>query len=266
MIPTMTAAAQNCGGCRARVVVDVVVAQQPEIRKTGRKQKRYEADRTRSTICAISRKTLSACAAPNRKALLALSVTPCVMPTPTAIRHAVSTAVIATISDPPRIKVMIPTGVVKKNMAISTSATTRSDVPDRSQHNSQVVAGVRIAKAINLYATSVIRHAAPRPKKIAGGAGKKRSDCIPHRSALFLLDGWVRIGKDNPQRARSKHPEAVYCRAATQRREHRGDPHVPFERNGKMKVGFIGLGRMGKGMAHRIQGGGHELTVFDVVP
>jgi len=32
-----------------------------------------------------------------------------------------------------------------------------------------------------------------------------------------------------------------------------------------MKVGFIGLGRMGKGMAGRIQGGGHELTVFDVV-
>ena len=32
-----------------------------------------------------------------------------------------------------------------------------------------------------------------------------------------------------------------------------------------MKVGFIGLGRMGKGMAHRIQGGDHELTVFDVV-
>ncbi|HEU5444926.1 MAG TPA: hypothetical protein VFU70_05105 [Pseudolabrys sp.] len=69
---------------------------------------------------------------------------------------------IATISDPPRIKVMIPTGVVKRNMAISTSATTRSDVPDRSHYNSQVVAGVRIAKAINLYATSVyamLRHA-----------------------------------------------------------------------------------------------------------
>ena len=33
-----------------------------------------------------------------------------------------------------------------------------------------------------------------------------------------------------------------------------------------MKVGFIGLGRMGKGMAGRIQGGGHELTVYDVVP
>jgi len=32
-----------------------------------------------------------------------------------------------------------------------------------------------------------------------------------------------------------------------------------------MKVGFIGLGRMGKGMAHRIHGGGHELTVYDVV-
>jgi 3-hydroxyisobutyrate dehydrogenase-like beta-hydroxyacid dehydrogenase len=33
-----------------------------------------------------------------------------------------------------------------------------------------------------------------------------------------------------------------------------------------MKVGFIGLGRMGKGMAHRIQGSGHELSVYDVVP
>ena len=33
-----------------------------------------------------------------------------------------------------------------------------------------------------------------------------------------------------------------------------------------MKVGFVGLGRMGKGMAHRLQGGGHELTVSDVVP
>jgi 3-hydroxyisobutyrate dehydrogenase-like beta-hydroxyacid dehydrogenase len=32
-----------------------------------------------------------------------------------------------------------------------------------------------------------------------------------------------------------------------------------------MKVGFIGLGRMGKGMAHRIQEGGHELAVYDVV-
>ena len=32
-----------------------------------------------------------------------------------------------------------------------------------------------------------------------------------------------------------------------------------------MKVGFIGLGRMGKGMASRIQGAGHELTVYDVV-
>jgi 3-hydroxyisobutyrate dehydrogenase-like beta-hydroxyacid dehydrogenase len=32
-----------------------------------------------------------------------------------------------------------------------------------------------------------------------------------------------------------------------------------------MKVGFIGLGRMGKGMARRIQEGGHELAVYDVV-
>jgi 3-hydroxyisobutyrate dehydrogenase-like beta-hydroxyacid dehydrogenase len=33
-----------------------------------------------------------------------------------------------------------------------------------------------------------------------------------------------------------------------------------------MKVGFIGLGRMGQGMARRIAGGGHDLAVYDVVP
>ena len=32
-----------------------------------------------------------------------------------------------------------------------------------------------------------------------------------------------------------------------------------------MKVGFIGLGRMGQGMATRILGGSHDLIVFDVV-
>ena len=32
-----------------------------------------------------------------------------------------------------------------------------------------------------------------------------------------------------------------------------------------MKVGFIGLGRMGRGMAHRILGGAHDLAVYDVV-
>jgi 3-hydroxyisobutyrate dehydrogenase-like beta-hydroxyacid dehydrogenase len=31
-----------------------------------------------------------------------------------------------------------------------------------------------------------------------------------------------------------------------------------------MKVGFIGLGRMGQGMARRILGGGHDLAVYDV--
>ena len=33
-----------------------------------------------------------------------------------------------------------------------------------------------------------------------------------------------------------------------------------------MKVGFIGLGRMGKGMARRVLGAGHDLSVFDVIP
>ena len=32
-----------------------------------------------------------------------------------------------------------------------------------------------------------------------------------------------------------------------------------------MKAAFIGLGRMGSGMAHRILGGGHDLTVYDAV-
>ena len=33
-----------------------------------------------------------------------------------------------------------------------------------------------------------------------------------------------------------------------------------------MKVGFIGLGRMGAGMAGRIQGAGYALTVYDALP
>src|SRR5881397_3887134 len=33
-----------------------------------------------------------------------------------------------------------------------------------------------------------------------------------------------------------------------------------------MKVGFIGLGRMGKGMASRVLSGGHDLAVYDVAP
>jgi 3-hydroxyisobutyrate dehydrogenase-like beta-hydroxyacid dehydrogenase len=32
-----------------------------------------------------------------------------------------------------------------------------------------------------------------------------------------------------------------------------------------MNIGFIGLGRMGRGMAHRLQGGGHDLVVHDVI-
>ncbi|HXD75109.1 MAG TPA: NAD(P)-dependent oxidoreductase, partial [Vicinamibacterales bacterium] len=33
----------------------------------------------------------------------------------------------------------------------------------------------------------------------------------------------------------------------------------------EMRVGFIGLGRMGRGMANRLLGGGHDLVVHDVV-
>jgi 3-hydroxyisobutyrate dehydrogenase-like beta-hydroxyacid dehydrogenase len=33
-----------------------------------------------------------------------------------------------------------------------------------------------------------------------------------------------------------------------------------------MKVGFIGLGRMGQGMAGRINGAGHDLVIYDQVP
>ena len=33
-----------------------------------------------------------------------------------------------------------------------------------------------------------------------------------------------------------------------------------------MKVGFIGLGRMGHGMASRILEHGHDLAIFDLVP
>jgi 3-hydroxyisobutyrate dehydrogenase-like beta-hydroxyacid dehydrogenase len=33
-----------------------------------------------------------------------------------------------------------------------------------------------------------------------------------------------------------------------------------------VNVGFLGLGRMGRGMAQRLLGGGHDLLVYDVVP
>ena len=33
-----------------------------------------------------------------------------------------------------------------------------------------------------------------------------------------------------------------------------------------MKIGFIGLGRMGQGMAGRILSAGHDLLVYDPVP
>ena len=33
-----------------------------------------------------------------------------------------------------------------------------------------------------------------------------------------------------------------------------------------MKVGFVGLGRMGQGMARRILDAGHDLCVYDVMP
>ena len=33
-----------------------------------------------------------------------------------------------------------------------------------------------------------------------------------------------------------------------------------------MKIGFIGLGRMGQGMAGRIIDAGHDLSLFDPVP
>ena len=33
-----------------------------------------------------------------------------------------------------------------------------------------------------------------------------------------------------------------------------------------MKVGFIGLGRMGQGMAGRLLGAGHDLAIYDQIP
>ena len=84
-------------------------------------------------MCQTSRSTFSACVAPNLSALRALSVTPCARPNPIAMRHAASTAAIATISEMPKNKVAMPAGFVKKKRAMSTSATTRSDVPARNR-------------------------------------------------------------------------------------------------------------------------------------
>ena len=42
-------------------------------------------------------------------------------------------------------------------------------------------------------------------------------------------------------------------------------PAANEKKRATMKVGFIGLGRMGQGMARRILGDGHDLAVYDVV-
>ena len=38
---------------------------------------------------------------------------------------------------------------------------------------------------------------------------------------------------------------------------------IPLIFGGFMRIGFIGLGRMGQGMASRLLGGGHELLVYN---
>src|SRR5690242_3244965 len=38
------------------------------------------------------------------------------------------------------------------------------------------------------------------------------------------------------------------------------------ERETDMKIGFIGLGRMGSHMARNLAGAGHEVAAFDIVP
>lgn len=40
---------------------------------------------------------------------------------------------------------------------------------------------------------------------------------------------------------------------------------IPAKEAGKLKVGFLGLGRMGQGMSRRILEAGHEVVVFDVI-
>src|SRR5688572_8991208 len=95
------------------------------------------------------------------------------LPRPIDIRHAVSSAVIAAISVAPRSRETIPSGVVRKNIGMSTSAMTRSDVLARSQYNSSDTAGLRTAKATALYARSVVARLRQR-RRTSAAAAKKR--------------------------------------------------------------------------------------------
>ena len=72
----------------------------------------------------------------------------------------------------------MPAGFVKKKRAMSTSATTRSDVPARNRYSSQLAAGVSTAKAIALKVRSVtanVRHA--ERKSPAASAKSVRTVC-----------------------------------------------------------------------------------------
>jgi hypothetical protein len=62
------------------------------------------------------------------------------------IKHADSTAVIAMITEEPSSKAMIPSGVVKKKVAMSASATTAAPVREIIRRRNSIVAGVSTAK------------------------------------------------------------------------------------------------------------------------
>src|SRR5262245_26477279 len=90
----------------------------------------------------------------------------------------------------------MPIGVVRKNIAMSVSATTRWDVWARSQNRTNVVAGMSNAKAIALYARSVIaRTFQDRRKSPSELRNRSRTVChiaqSPPRRRLTMrwLDG-----------------------------------------------------------------------------
>jgi hypothetical protein len=114
------------------------------------RRKGSRAASRRTTRLAVKRSTATACVAPNASASLAVNARPLAAAIPIAIRHAVSSAVIPTTSAPPRISVRIPTGVARKNVARSTSATTPPSAPDITERRSNSVAGVSTANEMIL--------------------------------------------------------------------------------------------------------------------
>ena len=98
----------------------------------------------------VRRSTGTARAAPNTSAPWAVRCRPFAAASPMAMRHAISSAVMPTRIAPPTTSDSMPGRVVRKNVAISVSATTAVPARAIAHRSSSTVTGVSSANETSL--------------------------------------------------------------------------------------------------------------------